>query len=84
MLGAVKKGLVNGVVFVVKFYQKIFSFDHGLFSFIKPFGSCRFYPSCSQYSIIALQKYGLLKGVKLSFMRVLRCNPWTEGGVDEP
>lgn len=44
--------------------------------------SCRFYPTCSQYSIDALDKYGLLKGGLMSIKRVLRCNPYNKGGYD--
>jgi uncharacterized protein len=46
--------------------------------------SCRFYPSCSSYAIIALQKHGLLKGLLLSFKRLLRCHPFCDGGYDIP
>lgn len=44
--------------------------------------SCRFYPTCSAYSIEAIEKYGALKGLYLSFRRVLRCNPFNPGGFD--
>ncbi|MFN3740114.1 MAG: membrane protein insertion efficiency factor YidD [Thermodesulfovibrionales bacterium] len=45
-------------------------------------GSCRFYPSCSDYSIEALRRYGVLKGGFLTFKRILRCNPFNPGGYD--
>lgn len=45
-------------------------------------GSCRFIPSCSEYSIEALRKYGALKGCYLSIRRVARCNPFNPGGFD--
>lgn len=45
-------------------------------------GSCRFYPTCSQYGIEALQTHGLLKGFYLTVFRVLRCNPFCKGGLD--
>ncbi|NWF99264.1 MAG: membrane protein insertion efficiency factor YidD [Nitrospirae bacterium] len=44
--------------------------------------SCRFFPSCSQYSIDAINKYGALKGTFLSFRRILRCHPFHPGGYD--
>ena len=44
--------------------------------------SCRFYPSCSQYAIEAIEKKGILKGIFLSILRVLRCNPFNSGGYD--
>lgn len=47
-----------------------------------PGGRCKYYPSCSRYSIDAFARYGLLRGVVLSGWRLLRCNPWSHGGVD--
>lgn len=44
--------------------------------------SCRFTPSCSQYSIEVIAKHGVIRGSWLSFKRVLRCNPWNPGGYD--
>lgn len=44
--------------------------------------SCRFAPSCSEYSIEAIKKYGVFKGGYLSFRRVVRCNPFHPGGYD--
>ncbi|MFA7399081.1 MAG: membrane protein insertion efficiency factor YidD [Sideroxydans sp.] len=44
--------------------------------------SCRFTPSCSQYSYEAISKHGIVKGVWLSIKRVGRCNPWNPGGYD--
>lgn len=62
------------VVFLIKVYQKLKIF--------KAAPSCRFYPSCSQYAIEAIEKYGLLKGGWLSANRILRCHPFHEGGYD--
>ncbi len=45
--------------------------------------SCRFYPSCSEYSIQAFLKYGFLKGLWLTTKRVIKCNPFNPGGIDE-
>jgi putative membrane protein insertion efficiency factor len=44
--------------------------------------SCRFTPTCSEYAIDAVNKYGAIKGAALALRRVLRCNPFHEGGVD--
>jgi len=51
---------------------------------LSPFfgGRCRYYPSCSQYALDALGQYGFLKGTVLAAWRLLRCNPWSHGGVD--
>lgn len=61
---------------VVRFYQLAVS-PH-----LAP--SCRYTPSCSQYAIDALGRYGAAKGAVLSVWRVLRCNPWGGSGYDPP
>ena len=43
---------------------------------------CKYHPSCSQYALDALREYGFLKGSILTAWRLLRCNPWSHGGVD--
>ena len=43
---------------------------------------CRFFPSCSEYTVEALQKYGALKGTRLGLKRISRCHPWNPGGFD--
>jgi len=45
-------------------------------------GKCRFYPSCSNYVIDALEKYGVLKGLWLGVKRILKCHPFHAGGYD--
>lgn len=44
--------------------------------------TCRYYPSCSRYAIDALSTHGAVKGLVMSAWRLLRCNPWSRGGVD--
>ena len=44
--------------------------------------SCRYLPTCSEYSIDALKEFGLIKGVYLSSKRILSCHPWSKGGLD--
>jgi putative membrane protein insertion efficiency factor len=44
--------------------------------------TCKYHPSCSQYAVDALRRYGLLRGGVLAVWRLLRCNPWSHGGVD--
>ena len=47
-----------------------------------PADTCRFYPTCSHYGYQAIYKYGLIKGGWMAFTRILRCNPFNEGGFD--
>jgi putative membrane protein insertion efficiency factor len=61
------------VIVVVKGYQKA--------AFLKT-PSCRFYPSCSNYSIQAIEKYGVIKGGWLTAKRIIRCHPFNPGGYD--
>lgn len=58
----------------VRFYQR----------FVSPAlpRRCKYYPTCSQYSVTAIRRYGILRGLVLSAWRLLRCNPWSHGGVD--
>jgi uncharacterized protein len=45
---------------------------------------CKYYPSCSEYAVQAVRSYGILRGLVLAAWRLLRCNPWSHGGVDFP
>ena len=45
-------------------------------------GQCKYHPSCSQYAIDAFKEFGLFMGTVLAVWRLLRCNPWSRGGVD--
>jgi putative membrane protein insertion efficiency factor len=63
------------LVGAVRLYQLAFSSWSGQ--------SCRYYPSCSAYAITAIRTHGAATGSALAASRVLRCNPWSRGGVDE-
>jgi len=63
------------VLLLIRLYQNTIS--RGL-----PAGTCRFYPSCSHYGYQAIYKYGAFKGSIMAVWRVLRCNPFNEGGYD--
>lgn len=43
---------------------------------------CRFYPTCSEYALIAIERYGAARGGYLAIRRILRCNPFCKGGYD--
>ncbi|ABG06118.1 protein of unknown function DUF37 [Rubrobacter xylanophilus DSM 9941] len=62
------------VILVLRAYQR----------FVSPLfpPSCRFTPSCSQYAVEAVERYGPLKGGAMAAWRVLRCHPFSRGGVD--
>lgn len=66
---------------LIRLYQKTISPDHGWFST----GSvrvCRFTPTCSEYTIQAIEAHGMITGCRLGFSRLLRCHPWHPGGHD--
>jgi putative membrane protein insertion efficiency factor len=62
------------VIFLILFYQKVISP-------LKP-PSCRFYPTCSQYGLEAIQRFGVLKGGILTLKRLSKCHPFHPGGYD--
>lgn len=64
------------MIVIIRFYQKFIS------KYILTGKNCRFYPTCSQYSLEAYQKYGFFKGTFLTIYRILRCNPFNHGGYD--
>lgn len=63
-------------ILLVRFYQKFIS------KYILIGNNCKFYPTCSQYSLEAYEKYGFIKGTFLTVKRILRCNPFNHGGYD--
>ncbi|CAB4638847.1 unannotated protein [freshwater metagenome] len=67
------KLLLSPLTLLITFYQK----------FISPALAprCKYYPSCSSYALTAISTYGV-KGVAMAAWRVVRCNPWSHGGVD--
>lgn len=64
------------LIYTIKLYQR----------FLSPLKRpcCRYYPSCSQYAVLAIEKYGALRGSIKALLRLLRCNPLFRGGIDEP
>ena len=74
-----KKLLVD----IIKIYQKTFpitdSISRGL-GLVQT--SCKYQPTCSNYMIEAINKYGANKGLRLGIKRILKCNPFSEGGYD--
>lgn len=68
------------VVSLISLYQKTLSPDHGWLKFLG--GTCRYYPTCSEYTKEAVDKFGVIKGLTLGSKRVGRCHPFSDGGVD--
>ncbi len=61
-------------IFLIRFYQAVISP-------LTP-ATCRYTPTCSQYSVEALKKYGVFRGSYLAIKRILSCHPWSKGGYD--
>jgi putative membrane protein insertion efficiency factor len=64
----------RALVLLIRVYQRLLS----------PLmrGRCRYYPSCSEYAAQAIERFGILRGLVLAVWRLLRCNPFSHGGVD--
>jgi len=58
---------------LIIFYKKLHLF---------PSSPCRFTPPCSEYTFLAIEKYGTINGIIKGFKRILRCHPWSLGGYD--
>ena len=67
-------GLRRVAVAPIRLYQKLFSPMVGQ--------RCKYYPSCSEYAVQAIQRFGILRGLVLAAWRLVRCNPWSRGGFD--
>lgn len=67
----------TSLLFLIRFYQKNIS------PFFQAKGvHCKYYPTCSEYTKQAIEKYGGVKGLYLGLKRILKCNPFSKGGYD--
>jgi len=76
-LPAPQRGFRTVAVFPIRLYQLLIS------PFV-PANTCKYHPSCSEYAALAIEKHGVFRGVPMAAWRLLRCNPWSHGGVDYP
>ena len=65
------------LIILIKIYKKTISPFFSFFGF-----KCKYYPTCSEYTKQAIEKYGALKGSFLGIKRILKCNPFSKGGYD--
>ena len=70
----IKDFLTKVLLIPIKFYRKFISPA-------KP-ACCKYYPTCSTYAVTALKRFGPIKGSWLAIKRIVRCNPWSLGGID--
>lgn len=63
------------LLWLVRFYQKYLSP-------MKRYSCCKYFPTCSNYAVEAIERFGALKGTGLAIWRILRCNPFSKGGYD--
>jgi hypothetical protein len=68
------------VLLLIRLYQSFLSPDQGILA-TRSF-TCRFYPTCSHYTLQAIKKFGIVKGVFLGVKRIARCHPFNHGGWD--
>lgn len=74
LLGKIKFIIHITLISLIKIYRNLISPFFG--------NNCRFYPSCSLYAQIAIERFGVCYGVWLTVKRILRCNPWCDDGYD--
>jgi hypothetical protein len=71
------------ILLMIRIYQKLFSFDHSFWAKPEIIRICVFHPSCSEYTYQAIERFGIIKGILLGIYRIIRCNPFSKGGIDE-
>jgi uncharacterized protein len=61
----------------IRLYQRVISP-------LRPVATCKYHPSCSEYAALAIRKHGVFRGIPMAGWRLLRCHPWSRGGIDYP
>ena len=75
---------MNPILSCIRFYRKVTTWLRSAQVPLVVYTPCKFHPSCSEYAELAVQKYGAVKGSFKALGRILRCNPFSSGGVDYP
>lgn len=65
----------NSLIKLIKFYQRMPFKSHN---------NCKYFPTCSNYALAVINDFGVLKGCLLTIKRILKCNPFSKGGIDMP
>ncbi|MBD3281256.1 membrane protein insertion efficiency factor YidD [Candidatus Uhrbacteria bacterium] len=84
------KGIINWIIWIprriarglIVIYQKTLSLDHGPLARFVPYPTCKYHPTCSEYGYGAISRFGIIRGIPMTIWRIMRCNPWSEGGFD--
>ncbi|QDT06434.1 Putative membrane protein insertion efficiency factor [Rubripirellula lacrimiformis] len=72
----IRRGIQAAIILPIRFYQIAIS------PLLGP--NCRFTPTCSQYTIESIRKFGVIRGIYRGTRRIMRCHPWNPGGYDPP
>ncbi|MCR4263244.1 MAG: membrane protein insertion efficiency factor YidD [Candidatus Roizmanbacteria bacterium] len=71
------------VLQTIRFYQRYLNISSPIMkSLFLTDAACRFYPTCSEYTYQAVEKFGIINGLYRGIQRILRCHPWSKGGSD--
>lgn len=65
--------IIKFITFLINFYQTFLSFDRGILAVFAPGGACRYNPSCSQYTKLAIARYGVVTGIRLGIKKIWSC-----------
>ena len=65
----------RGIIAAIQWYRTKIS--------VNTFPTCKYYPTCSTYALTAVERFGAFRGTILTILRLLRCRPWSRGGIDD-
>jgi putative membrane protein insertion efficiency factor len=80
----IDKKIAHLLTILIRLYQKTISPDHSSIGKGNHIRTCKFYPTCSEYGIRVLEQQGFFFGIWKILWRIIRCHPWSKGGVDMP